>query len=437
VADVYLMRMSHSYSERGWGNPNLDLFKDLLSGITVAYHSRSTNLYGVLDNDDYFDYYGGLSMAIEKVTGAAPDLNVLHYANPANSTIMSLQGFMTREMRTRYYNPEWIQGMMNEGYSGARTISNKFINYLWGWQVTNPNIVQDWMWQEVVDIYLNDKYELGVNTWLSTGNRGYSLIEITGTLLTTAHKNFWKADETTLQQVADTWAKAIIQHGVSCGSTGCGNHEMFKWAVDYINPDLLPSLNDIIMRATNRTVLTPEELAHLLPKEQPDMPQADSDTAQSQSQSQSESESESESESGMTGADTVPDLTPSDLTDTASSDSPGGAYLLPSAPVTAVSRVAQAGPAATPRNSIQPLKLNQEESQNNSLTKDETVSSQDKQSHTDTAGPDKKARAYEITKENAGDGTVPVMAYVFLALAFGVLFGAALLSYFKRKHEWD
>ncbi len=267
VADVYLNRMSHSYSERNWGGTNRDLFENLLSGITTAYHSRSTNLYGVLDNDDYFDYYGGLSMAIEKVNnGVAPNLNVLYYANPANPQVTSLLQFMTREMRTRYYNPEWIQGMMNEGYSGARTISNKFVSYLWGWQVTNPDLVQDWMWDEVVNTYIRDQYNLGVTKWLSSGNRAYAMVSVTGTLLTAAQKGYWQADEATLREVANTWANLTAQYGPACCDCSCGNITMMKWATSYIDSNLLMAVQQAILSATGKSVLTPEQLDALLKK---------------------------------------------------------------------------------------------------------------------------------------------------------------------------
>src|SRR5690606_12310942 len=120
--------------------------------------------------------------------GKAPNLNVLYYANTNNPQIYSLQQFMAQEMRSLYFNPEWIQGMMGEGYSGARYISNKFVSYLWGWQVTSPSTVKNWMWDEVANTYVKDQYNLGVTKWLSTGNNAYSMISITGTLLTAAYE---------------------------------------------------------------------------------------------------------------------------------------------------------------------------------------------------------------------------------------------------------
>ncbi|HEY0196361.1 MAG TPA: cobaltochelatase subunit CobN, partial [Methanobacterium sp.] len=258
VADVYINRMSHAYSERNWGVSNPDLFKDLLKDIDTAYHSRSTNLYGILDNDDYYDYYGGLSMAIEKMNnGKAPNLNVVYYANPSNPKVMSLQSFMTQEIRSRYYNPEWIHAMMKEGYSGARYMSNKFVSYLWGWQVTSPDTVENWMWDEVVNTYIKDQYNIGVDQWLSSGNNAYAMISVTGTLLTAANKGYWKTDEATLRLVANTWANLIAQNGVACCDCSCGNIAMMKWATQYINPDLLAQFKSQIYAATRNEGFAP------------------------------------------------------------------------------------------------------------------------------------------------------------------------------------
>jgi cobaltochelatase CobN len=258
VAELYLTRMGHAYSERLWGLPGQELFRRALEGVGLAYHSRSTNLYGVLDNDDYFDYFGGLSMAVERVNGEAPLLRVLHYANPAGATVTSLGAFLSREMRTRYLNPQGIQGMMQEGYSGARTIANKFVNHLWGWEVTVPGAVGDWMWQEVVDVYIDDRYRLGVREWLSEGNRAYALAELTGTLLTVVHKGFWNPDEATVRKLAELWARTVVERGPSCSAHTCGNRQMFLWAVSYLDGDLARELSRRLEAATGQPLLGEE-----------------------------------------------------------------------------------------------------------------------------------------------------------------------------------
>ena len=84
LGQFYLNRMANMYSHKNWGTNNVAVFSRALSGIGTVFTSRNTNLYGVLDNDDFFDYWGGLSMALEYVNGKAPNMYVLDYSNRAN-----------------------------------------------------------------------------------------------------------------------------------------------------------------------------------------------------------------------------------------------------------------------------------------------------------------------------------------------------------------
>jgi cobaltochelatase CobN len=238
ISDVYIQRMSHAYTARAWGVSRPQLYQAALAGVSLSFHSRATNLYGVLDNDDYFDYFGGLSMAVERANGRVPGSYVLFNADPARSRIEPLERFLTREMRSRYFNPEWIDGMMREGYSGARTVSNKFVEFAWGWQVTNPDIIRDWMWNEVVDVYLRDKYDLGVTAWLSQRQNSGALQNIAAILLTAADKGFWRASPDTLTEIATHMGTLVAQFGPTCSAHSCGNLDTVQFAERLMSPDL-------------------------------------------------------------------------------------------------------------------------------------------------------------------------------------------------------
>lgn len=250
LADNYLTRMGHIYSGNHWGTSNPQVFSRVLSGAGTVYTSRNTNLYGVLDNDDFFDYWGGLSLAMERVNGKAPNMYVLSYANRANPQSVSLEQFMNREMTSRYFNPGWIQGMMSHGYDGARYISRKFASNMWGWQVTRPGLVKGWMWDEMANTYLRDKYNLGVTSWLSQGQNSFSMISFTGTLLTAAYDGYWKPDSATLALVANTYQQMIVANGVAGDDVSGGNRAMMKWATQFMNPNLLAQFNQQIYQAT-------------------------------------------------------------------------------------------------------------------------------------------------------------------------------------------
>ena len=254
LADFYLGRMGNMYSKKYWGDTNPLVFLRALSNSDTIVASRNTNQYGVLDNDDFFDYWGGLSMTVEDISGKAPKFNVLMYADKNNAYISSLEEVMYKEIAARYDNPDWIKGMMKEGYSGARYMSNKFISNLHGWQVTRPSAVSNDLWDRIYDTYYNDKYNIGVKDWLMSGNNAYSLISMSGTMLTTIHEGYWNADKATISDIANTWAQATIQNGVACCDCSCGNIAMMQWAVQYVNPDILAQLLPKLYEATKNPV---------------------------------------------------------------------------------------------------------------------------------------------------------------------------------------
>ena len=148
VADVYFLRMSHLFGqgfwsakeERGQEDISRTLLTNALSGSKIAIHSRSSNLYATLDNNDFFQYLGGTAMAIRALDGKTPEVYITNMSNPKTPKQETLEKVMGREMRSRYLNPAWIKTMMKEGYAGARFI-DKVVEHLWGWQVTVPEAV--------------------------------------------------------------------------------------------------------------------------------------------------------------------------------------------------------------------------------------------------------------------------------------------------------
>ena len=278
LADFYLGRMGNMYSKNYWGDTNPLVFLRALSNSDTIVASRNTNQYGVLDNDDFFDYWGGLSMTVEEISGKAPKFNVLMYADKNNARLSSLEEVMYQEIAARYDNPDWIKGMMNEGYSGARYMSNKFITNLYGWQVTRPSAVTDDLWNRIYNTYYNDKYGIGVKDWLMSGNNAYSLISMSGTMLTAIHEGYWNADKATISSIANTWAQATIKNGVACCDCSCGNVAMMQWAVQYVNPDLLAQLLPKLYDATHNPVFDKNTQSSQPPETQSNQNQKEAST---------------------------------------------------------------------------------------------------------------------------------------------------------------
>ena len=137
--------------EQATGDADLgqDLFRRALSGTKVAVHSMSSNVIGTIDNDDFYEYLGGTALAVRTLDGKSPELYVTDLSHPKQGRQTPLAQVLGQEMRTRYLNPAWIKRMTAEGYAGDRFISN-VVEYLWGWQVTAPEVVGGEKWQELV-----------------------------------------------------------------------------------------------------------------------------------------------------------------------------------------------------------------------------------------------------------------------------------------------
>jgi len=221
LADLYIRRMGFVYGEDNWGIPNADLFRMNLQHVKVVVHSQSSNLYGVLDNDDYFQYLGGLALAVRSVTGRTPELYVTNLRNPFNPKTETLASFLRRELRSRYFNPKWIQGMMEHDYAGAREMM-KFVEYLWGWDVVTPDIITEDMWNQVYDVYIQDRYNLGLKDFFD-GHNAYALQSIVARMLEVARKGYWSPSEEMRRELAEIYQEAVDKYGVTCCHHTCGN----------------------------------------------------------------------------------------------------------------------------------------------------------------------------------------------------------------------
>ncbi|CAN7347667.1 cobaltochelatase subunit CobN [Pseudoduganella sp. LjRoot289] len=231
VADVFINRMSHPFGNGYWGDDKADpalrreLFRQALSGSKVALHSRSSNLFATLDNDDFFQYLGGTAMAIRSVDGKTPEVMVSDLANPRRPSHKSLEQYMGQELQSRYLNPRWADSMLKEGYSGARFI-NRVVDYLWAWQVTVPEVVDSGKWQRMYDTYVADRHGLKVRQrFKDSGNlRAYQAV--TDRMLSAIERGYWKPSDAVHKELQAQNAQAITDAGVACSADSCSRATM-------------------------------------------------------------------------------------------------------------------------------------------------------------------------------------------------------------------
>ncbi|MGO1671167.1 MAG: cobaltochelatase subunit CobN [Sphingobacterium sp.] len=270
IAEVYFNRSGHLYGQGFWGADEqqiseltgkdlaLSLFKKTLSGTKTVVHSRSSNLYGVLDNDDFFQYLGGMTLAIKTLDGTEPDIMVSNLTDPAMMRQESLDKFIGRELNTRYLNPDWITGMLDEGYAGARMVG-QITDNMWGWQATTEQAIRAEDWQEWHDVYVADKYALDIQQRFTDADNVYAYQNMLARMLEVSRKDYWNPEEETVNSLISAYLETVKETGLSCSDQVCGNEKLLNYLQQHAQGDqkqAIQTLHRQLGRIGNQTPTT-------------------------------------------------------------------------------------------------------------------------------------------------------------------------------------
>jgi cobaltochelatase CobN len=220
VADVYFNRVGHLFGQGFWGDapqegpqgPVLaqDVFKLALKGAQGVVHSRSSNVYGAIDIDDVYQHLGGAAMAVRQVNGKTPEALISDLSDPRAAETVTLERYMGRELRARYLNPKWIKAMLDEGYAGSRFLMRMTDN-LWGWQVTVPEAVDGAKWQELFEVYVQDRYKLDIRKKFEAAGNLRAYEALVDRMLVAVDKGYWQADDAVVKEMREVAEKAAQQ----------------------------------------------------------------------------------------------------------------------------------------------------------------------------------------------------------------------------------
>lgn len=220
VADTWITRMGHGYGGGLWGVPMEQELRAALRGTEAIVHTRASNLYATLDNDDYFSYGGSIALGVRRVDGGpSPPFLVTDLRAPGREQHVTLERFMGQELRSRYLSPDWIRELQREGYAGARH-AWRGVEHLWGWQVVYPEAVGAAKWQEVFETWVDDRHQLGLEAFFDE-HAPHARQAIAARLLEVARKEAWAPDDATLKRLAEVYLTSVADDGVSCDGLTC------------------------------------------------------------------------------------------------------------------------------------------------------------------------------------------------------------------------
>jgi cobaltochelatase CobN len=292
VADVFINFVSFGYGKGVWGKSLKSVYKKNLENVKVAMHSRSSNLFGVLDVDGVYGSLGALSLAVKRVGGEYPDVVLSIQGDPETAHIEDIERTIGEELRARYLNPKWIEGMKKENYAGAWQM-NKFVEYMWGHQVTIPFAIDETKWEQVYDVYIEDKYGMDLKEFFNKENP-WAYQSITARMLEAVRKEYWKPDEKITRKLSAEYALNVVEKGVACCDHTCNNPALNQMVVNIISlPGMLsPEMVERFKLAIEKAAAKPldqqvEDRKNLLTKLNPGIDKTEqektSDTAQKES----------------------------------------------------------------------------------------------------------------------------------------------------------
>jgi cobaltochelatase CobN len=238
MAQLYMDRMGHAYGKGLDGAARPGAYAGNLVQVDAALMARSSNLYGVLTNDDPFQYLGGIAQAVRQLTGKDPALYVQNLRDGGAVRTDTAAGAIAREMQTRYLHPQWIEAQKAEGYSGTLQVL-KTAQFLWGWQVTAPAAVRQDQWQSLHDVYVRDRYKLGTREWLEGDNRA-AFAQTLERMLDAVRLNYWKPDAATRRELAKAYSEAVSATGLRERNAGVQRFVQAELAPAAPHPQVRP-----------------------------------------------------------------------------------------------------------------------------------------------------------------------------------------------------
>ena len=187
LAEAYLTWGSYAYGADAQGDEARTLFEQRLGGIEAVVHNQDNREHDLLDSDDYYQFEGGMTAAVEHVSGNRPTVYHNDHSRPERPIIRTLEEEIGRVVRARVVNPKWIAGVMRHGYKGAFEIAAT-VDYLFAFSATT-GAVRDHHFDAVYQAFVADDE---VREFMADKNPN-ALSEMCDRLLEALDRGLWTA----------------------------------------------------------------------------------------------------------------------------------------------------------------------------------------------------------------------------------------------------
>ncbi len=192
----YMESMDHVYSENIHAKSMKKVFQTLLSGVEIVSQVRNTHEYDFVDLDHYYEFFGGLSKAVELNRGEKPEMLVSDTTEEIIK-VKDVNAVISKGIRTRLLNPKWANALLEHDQHGAQKIGDRVENIL-GFAATTKE-VNNWIWNDVSEFYL---FNEEMRNKLKENNK-WATHEMALRLYEAYKRGYWKATEEQIKKLKE------------------------------------------------------------------------------------------------------------------------------------------------------------------------------------------------------------------------------------------
>ncbi|WP_159023757.1 cobaltochelatase subunit CobN [Formosa sp. L2A11] len=204
LAQAYINWSGYAYfGKNNSGKSAHETFKKRLSNIEVVMQNQDNREHDILDSDDYYQFQGGMTAAVNTVKGSQPETYFGDHSRPDNPKVKSLKEELLKVFRSRVVNPKWMKGMQEHGYKGAFEMAAT-MDYLFAYDATT-NLIEDFMYEQITETYLFDEE----NKAFIEEHNPWALKDMSERMLEAIQRGLWEnPSEETVEELKEIYKKS-------------------------------------------------------------------------------------------------------------------------------------------------------------------------------------------------------------------------------------
>ena len=245
IAEVYMNNMGAFYgTQEEWENVQKLAFEAALTNTDAVIQPRQSNTWGALSLDHVYEFMGGLNLAVKTVTGKEPDAYFSDYRNHNKMRMQELKEAIGVESRTTIFNPAYIQEKMKGEASSAAGFS-EIVQNIYGWDVMRDEAIDQETWNEVYDVYVKDKFNLGTRNFFESKSPA-ALQEMTASMLEAARRDMWHASSEQINTLAKLHTELVEKYSPACSESVCNNSRLRQFLTSHLDKSAAEKYNQSI-----------------------------------------------------------------------------------------------------------------------------------------------------------------------------------------------